>query len=59
MTTVGVREAKARLGELVTEVEGGGEVLITRRGKLVARLIPLEQPTADDLPISLTNAPQP
>jgi prevent-host-death family protein len=43
MHTVGVFEAKNRLTALLDEVEGGGEVLITRRGKPVARLIAAEQ----------------
>jgi prevent-host-death family protein len=39
MHTVGVFEAKNRLTALLDEVEQGGEVLITRRGKPVAKLI--------------------
>jgi prevent-host-death family protein len=39
--TVGVFEAKNRLTALLDEVEGGGEVIITRRGKPIARLAPL------------------
>jgi prevent-host-death family protein len=39
MHTVGVFEAKNRLTSLLDEVEEGGEVLITRRGKPVARLV--------------------
>ena len=42
MHVVGVFEAQNRLTSLLDEVEGGGEVLITRRGKPVARLIPAE-----------------
>jgi len=42
MHTVGVFEAKNRLTALLDEVEGGGEVIITRRGKPIARLAPLE-----------------
>lgn len=42
MHTVGVFEAKNRLTALLDEVEGGGEVLITRRGKPVARLVPAD-----------------
>lgn len=42
MHVVGVFEAKNRLTSLLDEVEGGGEVLITRRGKPVARLVPAE-----------------
>lgn len=40
MNTVGVFEAKNRLTALLDQVEAGGEVLITRRGKPVARLVP-------------------
>ncbi|MCU0887874.1 MAG: type II toxin-antitoxin system prevent-host-death family antitoxin [Rubritepida sp.] len=32
--------AKAHLSRLLDEVEAGGEVVITRRGKPVARLVP-------------------
>jgi len=42
MHRVGVFEAKTRLTALLDEVEEGGEVLITRRGKPVARLVPAE-----------------
>ncbi|HMR34470.1 MAG TPA: type II toxin-antitoxin system Phd/YefM family antitoxin [Geminicoccaceae bacterium] len=42
MRTVGVFEAKNRLTALLDEVEGGGEVLITRRGRPVARLVPVD-----------------
>ena len=42
MHTVGVFEAKNRLTALLDEVESGGEVIITRRGKPIARLAPLE-----------------
>jgi prevent-host-death family protein len=36
--SVGVFEAKNGLSALLDEVENGGEVIITRRGKPVARL---------------------
>ncbi len=42
MHTVGVFEAKNRLTALLDEVEEGGEILITRRGKPVARLVPAD-----------------
>ena len=42
LQTIGVFEAKNRLTALLDEVEEGGEVLITRRGKPVARLVPAE-----------------
>lgn len=38
----GVFEAKNRLTALLDEVEQGHEILITRRGKPVARLVPAD-----------------
>ncbi len=40
MKIVSVREAKARFSDLVAQVARGEEVLITRAGKPIARLIP-------------------
>lgn len=41
-TSVGLFEAKTHLSELVDQVaRGGDEILITKRGKPVARLVPL------------------
>jgi prevent-host-death family protein len=42
MQTIGVFEAKSRLTALLDAVEKGDEILITRRGKPVARLVPAE-----------------
>ena len=42
MTDVALFEAKNRLSELVNRVEAGEEIAITRRGKVVARLVPAE-----------------
>jgi prevent-host-death family protein len=39
MITVGAFEAKTKLSELLDRVERGEEVLITRHGKNVARLV--------------------
>lgn len=39
--TVGVRDAKARLSELLRDVQLGHEWMITERGKPIARLIPI------------------
>lgn len=41
MKHVGIFEAKTNLSALVGEVERGGEVVITRHGKPVARLVNL------------------
>ncbi len=40
MKEIGAFEAKTKLGALLDLVEHGEEVLITRRGKPVARLVP-------------------
>jgi prevent-host-death family protein len=40
MLEVGAFEAKNTLGALLDRVEGGEEVVITRHGKAVARLVP-------------------
>jgi prevent-host-death family protein len=42
MRTVGAFEAKNKFSELLDEVERGGEVVITRHGKPVARLVTSE-----------------
>jgi prevent-host-death family protein len=40
MREVGAFEAKNKLGQLLDWVEAGEEVIITRRGRIVARLVP-------------------
>ena len=40
MKSVGLAEAKAHLSALLDAVEAGEEVVITRRGQAVARLVP-------------------
>ena len=40
MQTMSVAEAKARFSALLSAVEAGEEIVITRRGKAVARLMP-------------------
>jgi prevent-host-death family protein len=42
MITVGSYEAKTHLPELLKQVEAGEEVLITRNGHPVARLVPAD-----------------
>jgi prevent-host-death family protein len=42
MTTVGIFEAKNRLSELVERAMRGEEIVITRHGVSVARLLPPE-----------------
>lgn len=42
MHDVALFEAKNRLSELINRVQTGEEIAITRRGKVVARLVPAE-----------------
>lgn len=44
MSTVSLAEAKAQLSHLLDQVEAGDEVVITRRGRPVARISPVAKP---------------
>ena len=46
MSTLGIFEAKNRLSELVERAARGEEIVITRRGQSVARLMPPARPNA-------------
>ncbi len=49
MTSLNVAEAKKHFSELLARVAFGGEtVLITRRGKPMARLVPAETPEEEE-----------
>ena len=48
-TEVGVRELHDRLSEYLERVEGGGEIVVTRRGRPVARLSGLGERPLDSL----------
>lgn len=47
MRTVGLFEAKNKLSELATAAAGGEDVLITRHGKPLVRLVAVEDAAAD------------
>lgn len=57
---VGVRELHDRLSEYLERVEGGGEFVVTRRGRPVARLSGLdaERPLEDLARRGLVRMPQ-
>ncbi len=40
MRTAGIREARQRLSTLIDEVRKGREILLTDRGRAVARIVP-------------------
>lgn len=46
MRTAGIREARQNLSALLDEVRKGREVLITERGRPVAKLVPADRPRA-------------
>lgn len=46
MHVFNVHEAKSHLSRLLERVMSGEEILIAKRGKVIARLCPLEEPTA-------------
>jgi prevent-host-death family protein len=46
MREIGAFEAKSKLGQLLDWVEAGEEVIITRRGKAVARLVAADRERA-------------
>jgi prevent-host-death family protein len=48
MREVGAFEAKSKLGQLLDWVEAGEEVIITRRGKVVAKLVPPHSGRVDE-----------
>ena len=50
METVSLKEARKRLGQLVKAAERGESVVITRRGRRVARLVPEEKKVRRGLP---------
>lgn len=47
MITVGAFEAKTKFSELLDRVERGEEIVVTRHGKTVARLVPEHGRDAD------------
>ena len=50
MRTAGVREARQNLSALLDEVKAGREVVITERGRPVAKLVPPDRPRSKGFP---------
>jgi prevent-host-death family protein len=44
MATVTIHEAKTHLSRLLASVEAGGEVIVARGQKPIARIVPIEPP---------------
>ncbi len=49
MIEIGAFEAKNKLAELLDRAENGEEIIITRHGKQVARLLPIQKPFDHEL----------
>jgi prevent-host-death family protein len=47
MKTIGIRELKNRLSEVVRAVKAGEHILVTDRGTVVAELVPPGRPRTD------------
>jgi prevent-host-death family protein len=50
MTRVTIHQAKTHLSRLLEEVEKGGEVVISRRDKPIARLVAIEKARPERVP---------
>ena len=50
MKTAGIREARQNLSALIEDVKRGREIVITDRGRPVARLVPPTQASARAVP---------
>ena len=52
-TTYGIREFKAKVSEILHELDDSDEVIITRHGKPCAKLVPVEaEAKVEKLPLS-------
>ena len=54
MLTVGSYEAKTHLARLLDQVAQGEEITITKRGKPVARLVPIDTRTDESIQRTIT-----
>jgi len=50
MRTAGAREARQNLSALLDEVKKGREIVITERGRPVAKLVPPDRPRGKGVP---------
>ena len=50
MRTAGIREARQNLSALLDEVKKGREIVITERGRPVAKLVPPDRPRGKGVP---------
>jgi prevent-host-death family protein len=53
MSTVGAFDAKTHFSELLKEVEQGGQVIITKHGRPVAKLLPAQGLTQENICLAI------
>lgn len=51
-----VHQAKTNFSRLLKEVETGKEIIVTRGKKPVAKIVPMEPPTKEEVPFRLLGA---
>ena len=56
VVSIALAEAKAHLSQVLDRVEAGEELVITRRGKSVARVVPVQQPVVPLPPLAAFRA---
>ena len=56
VVSIGLAEAKAHLSQVLDRVEAGEELVITRRGKPVARVVPVQPPVVPLPPLAAFRA---
>lgn len=58
MREIGAFDAKTHFSEILTEVESGAEVTITRRGVPVARIVPVQNRQQEEAMAAVVEADQ-
>ena len=59
MPTVGIRELRADLSKIVKRVKAGEEIVITERGKPIAKIVPATQLSKLDMLVAKGEATPP
>jgi antitoxin (DNA-binding transcriptional repressor) of toxin-antitoxin stability system len=49
MERIGTTELKAQVGRVMDLIEAGEELLLTRRGRVIGRVVPITQPRKADV----------
>ncbi len=55
MSTVGAFDAKTHFSELLKEVEKGGQVIVTKHGRPIAKLVPVQGASKEEVVSAIQN----